>query len=220
MGRVDPGDVLRVGHILDVEVGPARLSVVFALIVDLFSTLIPGGQAERAEVHREMAQVLDVDPDEFDQAFAATTHARFRGAYGDLPSTLRAMAHRCGGDPTDNQLRQATDLRRKLAQQLLGAAPVATLDALTELRAAGWRTGLVSNITAETVRQWPESALAQYFETTAFSCEVGALRPDLCASTSVVVARVANPAQSDVSRRRRPVEPGNPAYGQAVCPTG
>jgi hypothetical protein len=35
------------------------------------------------------------------------------------------------------------------------------------------------------------------------------LRPDLCASTSVVVARVANPPQSDVSRRRRRVEPGN-----------
>ncbi|MFG1913027.1 HAD family hydrolase [Kribbella sp. NPDC048928] len=148
-----------------------------AVIIDLFSTLIPGGQAERAAVHREMARIVGVDPDDLARAFDETLYERFSGAYGDLTSTLSALARRCGADPTAGQLRAAAELRSKLARQLVGAAPAGTLDALAQLRAAGWRTGLVSNITSETMQQWPSSALAQYFDTTAFSAEVGAAKP-------------------------------------------
>jgi putative hydrolase of the HAD superfamily len=140
--------------------------------MDLFSTLIPGGEEERVGVHREMAKVLGVDPDAFAQAFDATAYERFIGAYGDLPSTLRAVARR------DDQVRRATDLRRKLARRLLGAVPAGTLATLAQLRFAGWRTGLVSNITSETMLQWPESALSQHFEATAFSAEIGAAKPE------------------------------------------
>jgi putative hydrolase of the HAD superfamily len=122
--------------------------------------------------------VLGVDPDAFAQAFDATAYERFIGAYGDLPSTLRAMARRGGGDPSDDQLRRATDLRRKLARRLLGAVPAGTLAALAQLRFAGWRTGLVSNITSETMLQWPGSALSEHIEATAFSAEVGAAKPE------------------------------------------
>jgi putative hydrolase of the HAD superfamily len=148
------------------------------LLVDLFSTLIPGGHAERESVHREMAQVFGVEPAALVRAFDATVYERFTGAYGDLPSTLRVMARRAGGDPTDDQLSRATALRRKLARQLLGAAPPATLSTLAGLRSAGWRIGLVSNITAETQLHWPDSALSQYFDATAFSAEVRAAKPE------------------------------------------
>jgi putative hydrolase of the HAD superfamily len=149
-----------------------------ALIVDLFSTLIPGGNAEREVVHREMAQILGVDPRAFADAFDATVYERFTGAYGDLPSTLREIARRSGGQPTDDQLHQATELRRSLARQLIRAAPASTLNALKSLRALGWRTALVSNITSETQLQWPDSPLSQYFEFTAFSAEVGSAKPE------------------------------------------
>lgn len=149
-----------------------------ALLVDLFSTLIPGGHVERADVHREMAQILGVEPDAFAAAFDATVYERFVGLYGDLPSTLRELARRSGGRPADNQLLKAAALRRALARQLIRAAPVSTLSALAKVRALGWRTGLVSNITSETQLQWPHSALSQYFEVTAFSSEVGAAKPE------------------------------------------
>jgi putative hydrolase of the HAD superfamily len=125
-----------------------------------------------------MARVLGVDPDGFAQAFDETMHERFRGVYGDLPGTLRAMAQRSGVDPSEDQVQQATDMRLELARRLLGAAPGPTLETLAALRAAGWLTGLVSNITAETMHLWPRSALAQHFDTTAFSCEVGAAKPE------------------------------------------
>lgn len=149
-----------------------------ALLVDLFSTLIPGGHAERDLVHREMAQLLGVEPDAFAAAFRATAYERFIGAYGDLPSTLREIARRCGGQPTDDQLHQATDLRRALAGRLIAAAPASTLSALATLRDLGWRIALVSNITSETQLQWADSALAPYFEFTAFSAELGTAKPE------------------------------------------
>lgn len=149
-----------------------------ALLVDLFSTLIPGGHVERAEVHREMAQLLGVRPAAFAAAFDATAYERFIGRYGDLPSTLREICRRSEVQPTDDQLHRAAALRRTLARQLIGAAPPSTLSALANLRSLGWRTALVSNITSETQLQWPNSPLAQYFEVTAFSAEVGAAKPE------------------------------------------
>lgn len=149
-----------------------------ALLSDLFSTLIPGGDAERALVNERMGAALGVDAIAFQQEFDAASYDRFIGAYGDLPNTLRVIAERCGGNPTDEQVQEATSLRRTLAQRLLNAAPATTLSTLARFKAAGWRIGLVSNITAETQLQWAGSPLAPYFDTTAFSAEVGAAKPE------------------------------------------
>ncbi|WP_350276048.1 HAD family hydrolase [Kribbella sp. HUAS MG21] len=148
------------------------------LVTDLFSTLIAGGDAERAAVNARMGAILGVDSTAFQRAFDAAAYERFIGAYGDLPNTLQVIAERCGGAPTEQQVQEATSLRRSLAQRLLGAAPAATLDTLAAFKQAGWRIGLVSNITAETQLQWAGSPLAKYYDATAFSAEVGAAKPD------------------------------------------
>ncbi|MFG1909865.1 HAD family hydrolase [Kribbella sp. NPDC048928] len=148
------------------------------LLTDLFSTLISGGDSERDVVNAQMGSALGVDATAFQQAFDASSYERFIGAYGDLPNTLRVIAERCGGTPTDEQVQEATNLRRALAQRLLSRAPAATLETLAAFKASGWRIGLISNITAETQLQWPASPLAKYYDATAFSAEVGAAKPD------------------------------------------
>ena len=148
------------------------------LLSDLFSTLVPGGEAERDVVHGEMARVLGVEPGAFAREFEATSRERFTGAYGDLPNTIRVITRRAGGDPTEEQVRRATKVRQGLSRRLVDAVPVGTLGALGELRSAGWRIGLVSNITAHTELQWPGSPLPPYFDATAFSTQVGAAKPD------------------------------------------
>jgi putative hydrolase of the HAD superfamily len=142
-----------------------------------------------------MAQVLGVEPRAFSDAFAATAYERFTGAFGDLPSTLREIVRRCGGQPDDDQIRRATELRRALARRLIAAAPASTVNALAELRALGWRTGLVSNITSETQLHWPGSGLARYFETTAFSAEVGAAKPEAAIYLAVCDALGVDPTE-------------------------
>ncbi|HZX08920.1 HAD-IA family hydrolase, partial [Kribbella sp.] len=91
---------------------------------------------------------------------------------------LRVIAERCGGTPSEAQVQEATSLRRALARRLLSAAPAATLDTLAAFKTAGWRIGLISNITAETQLQWAAGPLAKYFEATAFSAELGTAKPE------------------------------------------
>ncbi|MEU4290405.1 HAD family hydrolase [Kribbella sp. NPDC026596] len=148
------------------------------LLSDLFSTLVPDGEAERDVIHAQMARVLGVDPVAFAREFEATSRERFVGAYGDLPNTIRVISRRAGGDPTDEQVQRATNVRQGLSRRLVDAVPAGTLVALAGLRSAGWRIGLVSNITAHTELQWPASPLPPYFDATAFSTQVGAAKPD------------------------------------------
>jgi putative hydrolase of the HAD superfamily len=165
------------------------------LLSDLFSTLVPGGDVDRAGLNELMAAAVGVDPVRFGQEFDAASYERFTGVYGDLENTVREIAQRAGGDPDENQVLKATDLRRNLTPRLLAAAPATTLSALAELRAAGWRIGLVSNVTAETSLQWPYSPLAPHFATTAFSADIGAAKPEpaiyLAACTALGVSPTA-----------------------------
>jgi putative hydrolase of the HAD superfamily len=64
---------------------------------------------------------------------------------------------------------------------------------LAAFRSAGWRIGLVSNITAETQLQWFHSPLAPYFDTTAFSAEVGAAKPEPAIYLTACAALGAHP---------------------------
>ncbi len=148
------------------------------LLSDLFSTLIPGGDAERGVLNEAMARLLGVDTARFIREFDAAAYERFTGMYGDLQTTVRLIAERAGGNPTDDQVLEATNLRRALTRRLLHGPPAATLGTLAKLRADGWRIGLVSNITTETQLQWRDSPLAPYFDTTAFSSELGAAKPE------------------------------------------
>ena len=97
------------------------------LLSDLFSTLVPGGEAERDVIHAQMAQVLGVDPVAFAREFEATSRERFVGAYGDLPNTIRVISRRAGGDPTDEQVQRATNVRQGRHTRRLGRAEIGRL---------------------------------------------------------------------------------------------
>ncbi|MEV0804433.1 HAD family hydrolase [Kribbella sp. NPDC050281] len=145
-----------------------------ALLVDLFSTLVADREAEDLGV----AGVLGVEGEAFGRELDATAYERFTGAYGDLGNTLRVVAGRCGGAPGEEQVREATDLRRGYVRRLLSAVPEGTVRTLEGLKSAGWRIGLVSDATAEVPLEWATCPLEPYFEVTAFSAEVGAVKPD------------------------------------------
>jgi putative hydrolase of the HAD superfamily len=148
-----------------------------AILFDLFNTLVPGGNADRAAVGRAMAADLCVDPDAFNELFVGTWRERITGELGDLPATLRTLAARLGGHPSADGVSRAVTRRLALTARLLrpGAGTLATLDAL---RAAGHRLGLVTNCTVETPALWSRTPLAPRLDATAFSCELGLGKPD------------------------------------------
>jgi putative hydrolase of the HAD superfamily len=145
-----------------------------AVLFDLFNTLVPGSVGPPVPI----GPALGVDPVAFDRAFAACWRRRFMGELGDLAATLRSVAHDAGGDPTDAQVAEAAELRLASTRRLLAAVPATTLDTLGSLRAAGWRIGLVSNVTPGSAAVWRETPMPAYFQAVAFSDEVGAAKPD------------------------------------------
>jgi putative hydrolase of the HAD superfamily len=147
------------------------------ILLDLFNTLVPGGDRNRAAVTRAMAGDLGVDPDRYVRLFFETWPERVTGELGDLPATVRILAERLGGNPSEAEVDKAVARRLDLTRQLL--RPTATtLTALDALRAKGHRLGLVSNCTSETPAAWALTPLAVRLDSVTFSCVLGAGKPD------------------------------------------
>ncbi|MET8258703.1 HAD-IA family hydrolase [Micromonospora sp. NPDC005205] len=146
------------------------------MIFDLFHTLVHGADDERDRVVGEMALVVGVAP----AALVAAYHASWRDRLvrWEVEETVRILAGRLGGTPTDEQVARAGEHRRALARRVLGAVSTATLDVLDVLRDGGHPLALISNATSETAEAWPQSPLARRFDVAVFSCEVGLAKPD------------------------------------------
>jgi putative hydrolase of the HAD superfamily len=153
---------------------PAPVAVVF----DLWGTLVPGiPPSVRDAVSREMAADLGVDPAAFAAAYRDSYRERFLGTTGTLEETVTLLAGRCGGSPATPAVRRAAARRLELTRRLL-TSDAATLSVLDELLARGFLLALVSDSSVETSELWPGSPLAGRIAVTAFSCVVGARKPD------------------------------------------
>jgi putative hydrolase of the HAD superfamily len=123
-----------------------------------------------------MARMVGVAPDALVEAYHATWRDRMRG--WDVAETVRILAERLGGAPTEEQVARAAAHRRDLAVRVLNRVAPETLAVLDALRAEGHPLGLISNATAETAEAWPASSLARRFDSVVFSCTLGVAKPD------------------------------------------
>lgn len=148
-----------------------------AVLFDLHDTLIPSGHpAERDAVARAMGADLGVDPDAFAKVVAETFDERVRGLMADVHHTVRYLARRVGGSPTESQVESAIKRRLNYSLSLHGATWA--LPALAALRKRGFKLGLVANCSAETTEIWPQSPLADQLDAVSFSCQTGVRKPD------------------------------------------
>ena len=149
-----------------------------AVLFDLWGTLVPPiPPSVRDVVSREMAVDLGVAPGEFASAYRDSYRERFLGLTGTLQETVAALARACGGSPSTSAVTRAASRRLDLTRRLL-ASGAATLEVLDELRQREFRLGLVSDSSCETPALWPASPLAARLEAVAFSCLLGARKPD------------------------------------------
>jgi putative hydrolase of the HAD superfamily len=148
-----------------------------AVLFDLYNTLVDGGDDEADANYAALAADVGVDPARFTQLWRESWRARCTGALGDAESAMRMVAIQAGGNPSDAAVRLACARRLDFHRRQLWPRP-ATLETLDTLRAAGWRTAVVSNCTHETATLWKATPLAPRFDAVAFSVELGVAKPD------------------------------------------
>ena len=148
-----------------------------AILFDLFNTLIASGNRKRAMTVREMGAALGVEPDAFGQAFVRTWRERMLGTLGDLAEQCRTIARSVGGDPTDDQVSRAVELRLAFNRRTIVVAE-ATLAALATARAAGFQLAIVSNCTVDSGTALGETPLVAAVDEVVLSYQVGIAKPD------------------------------------------
>jgi putative hydrolase of the HAD superfamily len=148
------------------------------VLFDLFGTLIPPfRRREHMDVLRACAQTLGLSFAECYHHWGETYQQRIRGEFVRMADNFRWVAQQTGRRLTPQALTQAEAMYARFTAESL--VPVAgVLETLEWLRACGLRLGLVSNCAADMPRLWSTSILAKYFDYCAFSCQVGAVKPE------------------------------------------
>ena len=146
------------------------------VVFDLFGTLISTTADDVIGNRRLLAQDLGVDADAYERVRHETREHYETGGAGDPEETLASFARRAGVQPRPDALRRATDRWLDANRRWLTPRP-STLEALDGLRALGYRLGLLTNCGPAVESVWADSPLAARFDATAFSSEIGFLKP-------------------------------------------
>lgn len=149
-----------------------------AVIFDLFGTLVY--EMPRSEFFgsiREIASMLEADPEAFVAVWEETMIERQTGWFPTLRENLEAICRRLGVTPPEGAMERALEVRARAYQRWFQPRPGAA-ETLTELRRRGYALGLVSMCAPDTPALWRSSRLAGLVDAEVFSCEVGLRKPD------------------------------------------
>jgi HAD superfamily hydrolase (TIGR01549 family) len=154
-----------------------RVSRITTVVFDLNGTLTdPADDPLRATFHPRVAALLGVDAAAYGADLAASYVHRAEGAFTSTRAMLADAAARLGATPDDDALARATAERMRGFARLLQPRADA-LETLAALADAGYRLGLVSDCSCETVELWDDLPYARYIAQPVFSCSFGARKP-------------------------------------------
>lgn len=166
-----------------------------AVVFDFFGTLTPiSPDAVWAANAAHLAAAMGgVPAAALIAALDETYPERVSGTLGGVRETMAALADRLGVRLTDEQLDEASRVRRATQEAMFTLRPEA-LEVIGKLRAAGLRIGLVSDCTAELPDAWPRLPLAALVDMPVFSCREGTHKPDPRLFRKVAAGLGADPA--------------------------
>ena len=146
------------------------------VIFDLFFTLITTDLAD--EEYPPTEEVLGVEKSAWRKQVFNPHHPRFTGAETDPYRIIESLARAINPDIHDSVIRDATDQRIARFERVLSSVPQSTLSTLSDLRAQGLKTALISNADSIETQAWDRSPLAPLFDVTVLSWQVGLAKPD------------------------------------------
>jgi putative hydrolase of the HAD superfamily len=145
-----------------------------AVVFDLFGTLIDDSPpADYGRFLAETAEKLGADPELFADAWNRNDVARYTSPVEECFGALCAEL----GITDRARIDAALGLRVERLRALLVPRPDA-VSTLHELRARGFRLGMISNATSELSGLWAQTAFAPLFDAVLFSADERMMKPD------------------------------------------
>src|SRR6266851_1268413 len=149
-----------------------------AVLFDLFHTLAcvpPPAVAGEAPV----PEILGVPAAEWQRLYYDDdVLGRCLGRVVDGVEAMRTVTHSIDPTVPEERILAAVESRRRRFETGLIGIESGILAALDRLRAAGIRTGLVSDAGADDVESWQRSPLRERFDAIVFSYQLGVRKPD------------------------------------------
>jgi putative hydrolase of the HAD superfamily len=148
-----------------------------AVVFDLFGTLVDSASGEMvSDSYKLPASLLGVDVEKFTATWLDLRRARDAGQFG---STAGDVLHVCGIlglHPNAAIVDQIVAQRRDMYRITNPRATV--IDTMQKLRAAGVKTGLISDCGWELPAVWDGFSFTSLIDAKVFSCEEGVVKPD------------------------------------------
>lgn len=148
-----------------------------AVVFDYFGTLTPAIPSRVWDEHAaRSAAALGIPAAAWRRALEETYPERAAGALGDLKSTFRTLALRCGVRPSAGALAAACAARRTSQREMFRLREDAP-GVLAAVRARGLPVGVLSDCTMELAEDWPGLPVAGLVDARVLSCEAGLRKP-------------------------------------------
>lgn len=154
-----------------------------AVIFDLFGTLVDNTEfldLSRSEYNRTLSNVaaaLSISEPDLLRLWSETVHERDAGLFPSMEKYFRHICREIGVKADARQIANAVELRLEYLRSVLTSRNH-TVETLTELKASGYRLGLISDCSSEVPLLWPETPFAALLDGAIFSCEVKLTKPD------------------------------------------
>jgi putative hydrolase of the HAD superfamily len=140
-----------------------------AVVFDLFETLVDYDDARSREFGAHAARLCGREPEEFHAVWREGRPLRETGPMAPYLASLGIE---------DGSMGDFLELRRSFTRGVLARPRPGVLETLRELRSRGFRTGLITVCSEDTVDVWPDTPFAGAFDVEVFSCSCGLRKPD------------------------------------------
>ena len=148
-----------------------------AVIFDLFGTLINNYSIQQHEgVLRQMASVLAAPSEDFVRLWYDTFNERCTGVFQNTEANIDYVCQKLGVLVEDSQRSLAARIRLDLTARSMIPVPE-SIAVLSHLKSEGYKTGLVTDCSAEVPAIWQDTPFAPLFDVAVFSCLVGLKKP-------------------------------------------
>lgn len=154
-----------------------------AVIFDLFGTLVdnptsPGVKRLRYEqLMSKVAVVVSIPTDDFLQAWAETAPRRGTGYFPTTEANIAFICQELGRPIEAGKVAEAARMRFEFWRAALMPRKD-SLATLAQLKASGYKIGLISNCSQEPPSLWSDTPFPPSLDTAVFSSVVGLSKPD------------------------------------------